>query len=572
MVKKISILLVLLSILSATYAQNSTKQKKNNSTSKKTTEVTTAKGLSPKATALLGDLVLLNHPLSMDDFDMMKKYGMELIEGYVCVPVVATLKENVSIDTLFTMGLPVKSIVDKSVLIDVPVMEYVNVARLGFAEKITLSCELSETQRKRLMTLSDTTELSNKQKEEIRYENMVERVKNYYNPEQGFFQKAYTDAGDPHFMIEDKKGNFTFGIGGNVHFTMFYDYLGSVDGLDFTTTNISVPTDYAPHFGLTSGSTKLNFRATGNVGKRKLFAFIEMGVGTSSNNITIRHAYASYAGFTIGHTWSLFMDLSAGARTVDLEGPNTQISRRHPLIAYTLPLGDKWHMAFSAEAPSLAYVFGGTDLSVEEEYQAAPDIVVHAKYKGDIGHVQMGAIFRTLAYYYNDSEKGGRSVYRFGWGVSASGSVLIAKKCIFAGQAVLGQGIATYIQDFNSDNVKLDLLVMRDENTHGILDLAAAPVCGFYVSLQALWTSRLNSSFIYGYTNLLPIKGVRYAEDRNGFLLGSTHYAAANLFFDINPDFSIGAEFLFGLKKGTLSGEKAQGFANRFNCMLNYRF
>lgn len=572
MVKKITILLMVLSIFAVSFAQNSTKKKNNNNNSSKAkTEVSSAQGLSPKATALLSDLVLLNRPLSMEDINLMQKYGMELIEGYVCVPVVAKLKKNVTIDSLLAKGLPVKNIVDNTVQINVPVMEYVNVVRMGFAEHISLACECTDEQRKMLSSLSDTTELTKKQKEEIRYNNMVERVKNFYNPEQGYFQKAFTDAGDPHFMIEDKKGNFTFGIGGNVHFTMFYDYYGSVDGKDFTTTNIPVPTDYAPHFGFTLGASKLNFRATGNVGKRKLFAFIELGVTTASNNITLRHAYVSYAGLTIGHTWSLFMDLGAGGRTVDLEGPNTQISIRHPLIAYTLPLGKKWHLAFSAEAPSLAYVFGGKKY-VQEEFQAAPDFVIHAKYKGELGHIQMGAIFRTLAYYYNDPVKGGRSEYRFGWGVAASGSVLIAKKCIFAGQAVVGQGIATYIQDFNSDNAKLDLLIMRNATTDEILDLATAPMCGFYLSVQALWTSRLNSSFIYGYTNLLPYKGVRYGADDNGFLLECTHYAAANLFFDINPDLSIGGEFLFGLKKGTLNGNAAQGFANRFNCMINYKF
>ena len=84
--------------------------------------------------------------------------------------------------------------------------------------------------------------------------------------------------------------------------------------------------------------------------------FIEFGAGTSGNAINLRHAYFSYGGLTVGQTWSLFMDLSAGSETVDLEGPNTQISSRHPLIAYTLPLGKSWKIACSAEMPSLSMI------------------------------------------------------------------------------------------------------------------------------------------------------------------------------------------------------------------------
>lgn len=575
--KKLSVLILILFCgLMATYGQSKSPQKK--SSSSHTTKSVTANGLSPKSTALLSDLVLLNRPLTIQDVDLMQKYGMELIEGYLCVPVIATLKDSISVDSLIELNFPVELQNGQNVLVNVPVMSYVDFARCGLFEYLQLKSEGSLNNMKGIS--QDVFENIDSTYKQQAFDEMIERLKSYYNPEEGFFQKVYTDGGGPHFTIADNKGNFKFAIGGNVHFTMFLDVYGTVDGNDFTTTNIFVPTDKNPHFGITAGSTKLNFKAEGKVGKRNMVGFIEMGVSSASGGIILRHAYVSYCGLTVGHTWSQFMDLAAGARTVDLEGPNTQISIRHPLIAYTLPIGKHWHLAASAELPSLSYIFATNQHVAEEEFQAIPDFVIHAKYKDDNWHLQAGAIFRELAFFYNDPVLGNMNPQkRFGWGTTVSGSVLVAKKVMFSGQFVFGQGIASYIQDFA--NAKVDLVYMRDKNIQDPTrntDLKTPFMCGFYAALQAFWTHRLNSSFIYGYTNLLPIKDVEYGylSDGGTFtnFLSETHYAAVNLFFDINADLSIGAEYLFGMKKmrGYDGNPNQQGVANRIDFMLNYSF
>ena len=421
-----------------------------------------------------------------------------------------------------------------------------------------------------------TTDTVNKKET---YDEMLERIRSYYTPQQGFFLKAFTDKGDPHFMITDDKGNFKFGIGGNVHFTFFYDVYGSVDDKAFTTAVIPVPTDYANQIGFSMGGSKLNFRASGKMGNKTMAGFIEFGAGTSGNAINLRHAYFSYGGLTVGQTWSLFMDLSAGAETVDLEGPNTQISSRHPLIAYTLPIGKSWKIAASAEMPSLSYVFdkavGSTTVSsIEEEYQNLPDFVIQSKYKWNNGHVQVGAIYRNLTYYnFNTATGEGNTERRQGWGVSASGSLLIAKKCIFSGQYFIGKGIASYVNDLAAAHV--DLVAITDKVT-GEKDMETVPMTGFYVSLQALWSARLSSSFIYGYTHLLKSDNYIYG-DKDRFL-NSTHYAAVNLFWEINSDLKIGAEYLFGMKdlqyygSAPVDNSSLYGMANRLDFMLNYSF
>ena len=93
---------------------------------------------------------------------------------------------------------------------------------------------------------------------------------------------------------------------------------------------------------------------------------------------------------------------------------------------------------------------------------------------------------------------------------------------------------------------------------------------------RPLWSARFSSSFIYGYTNLLQNKDYIYGtSDR---FLTSTHYAAANLFWEIHPDLTIGAEYLFGMKNLQYYGSEPvdkstlNGIANRLDFMLNYSF
>ena len=573
----ISVLLMSVAVMSVN-AQTKKKSTASNKSKTSSTQIC-ADGLSPKATALLSDLVLLNRPLTMEDMSLMKKYEMELVNGAVCVPLAVKLKDTIDVKKLVNLGMPVSRFSGQYVLVEVPVGTYVSFVQMGVTDEVKLKSEANQHLLSSMQDAhADTTAIAKvpTTARDGAYERMIGLIKDYYNPEQGFFQKAYTDEDDPHFMIEDKKDNFKFGIGGNIHFAMFYDYCGSVPTGEFTTSDIPIPTEYSNQFGLTAGSTKLNFRAIGKVGGKALLGFFEFGVGATGKNITMRHAYVSYAGFTVGHTWSRFMDLAAGCRTVDLEGPNMQISVRHPLIAYTYNFGqNRYELSASVEMPALSYLFNFQNKVVDEQFQPLPDFALHFKYKSDLGHVQVGAIFRDLAFSSNldttlVSVDRPRITYnRFGWGVSLSGSVFMGKRCIFSGQAVIGQGIASYIQDF--DAVKIDFVETYNVNSEAV-DLVATPMTGFYAALQVLWTKRLNSSFIYGHTRVLPIANVQYGKD-NDFQY-ATHYAAVNLFWDINNDLSIGGEFLFGMNvhKVKETGEKIGGMANRFNFMVNYSF
>lgn len=399
------------------------------------------------------------------------------------------------------------------------------------------------------------------------YSNPIES----YNPERGYFQKAFTDKGDPRFMIADSKDNFRFGVGGAAHITAFYDFLGLMDDNTFTTWNIPVPTaTQSGHIGIGIGGTKINFKSVGRIGKHDLVAFIEMGFGTADYIPRLRHAYVSFNGVTIGHTYSLFMDLAAGAKTVDLEGPNTQIAMAHPLIAYTQPIGRHWTVAASAEMPSLNI---DTGFYYKEVYQKVPDFAMHVVWKNKIGHLQLAGLMRTFFY----EGKAGQNpnsddvlMHRFGWGVAFSGNVMFSKKCFISFQTVYGKGIAKYIQDLSSANI--DIVRYRNIGIIGgnFSDLNAVPMLGGYLAFQYDWTPHITTSVVYGHTRL-----VRAIDKQFNCDFHYTHYAALNVFWNINQYCTIGAEGLYGMRSNIDFDNTASspvGHAGRFDVMFMYSF
>ena len=69
-----------------------------------------------------------------------------------------------------------------------------------------------------------------------------------YVPELGYFQKAYRDDSDLRFMITDKDGRFSLGVGGTVHMGTFYDFDGAMEGNAFSPGEIAIPMDRTGHF------------------------------------------------------------------------------------------------------------------------------------------------------------------------------------------------------------------------------------------------------------------------------------------------------------------------------------
>ena len=397
------------------------------------------------------------------------------------------------------------------------------------------------------------------------------KTDNDYNPELGYFQKAHTDLDDPRFMFTDNTGNFVFGVGATFHMTGYFDFAGSIDDYTFKPSLISIPTDDSKHLGFTMSNTEFHIKAKSYLGKHKFIAYMQINNKAKewgTNDIRLTQAYISWNNFSVGRTYSFFMDLEAGAMTVDMQGANGELSRTHCLIGYTLPFRDKWTFAVAAEEPSF------NDVSTDEygvgvDFQKTPDVAMHLKYKGEIGHVQLGGLLRLMAYY---STKGdgpqpdSKTFYEPGFGVSLSGKICATPWLNFSAQLTGGTGISPYINDLDDLNVFFGLI--NDLNPEGYRQLRTVPVEAGYVTATVNWTEKLCSAFLYGFTYVNKPKDMSLLSD-----LKTSQYFATNLFWHISPYLFVGAEYLHGYKTVyAREGNLDHAHANRIDATITYRF
>jgi hypothetical protein len=136
--------------------------------------------------------------------------------------------------------------------------------------------------------------------------------------------------------------------------------------------------------------------------------FIEMDLYTNtgneiisnSTNPRIRHAFVKYKGFTVGQTWTTFMNTSALAEAADFGGP---------LVA----------AAFIRQG-QIRYTNGGFQVAIENpesdkgdsSQDSVPDVIAKYTFKGDWGNVSVAGLARQL------NTAGGESESAFGYGVA----------------------------------------------------------------------------------------------------------------------------------------------------------
>ena len=384
-----------------------------------------------------------------------------------------------------------------------------------------------------------------------------------YNPEQGYFQKANTDKGDPRFMVANENETFKFGIGGFVRVVAFSDFNGSIPDNDFITSLIPIPTDHYGQFRIFANQSRINFKVVGKVKKHTIVSFIEGNFAGTNNAFKLRHAYVSLFGLTVGQTWSTFMDLQAGPPTIDGEGPNNQIAIRHPMIRYTYYYKDKFHVAVAAEFSEILMDDLPNDpFKVYNQPQRVPDLVTHFKYQGKVGHVQLGAVLRFMNY--GDSTQTKKSVFVPGGGLSLSGTFNLWKNAMLYYQFDGGKGIASYIQDLSVFN--LDLL----PTFSGTQKMNTAWMYGGYLGLQQYWTKKLHSNAVYGITRLsAPTGNNGFFEQYLPWYYKYGQYLAINTIWNFFDFASTGVELIWG-ERTNLNREK--GHAHRVNLLLRYDF
>jgi hypothetical protein len=209
-----------------------------------------------------------------------------------------------------------------------------------------------------------------------------------------------------------------------------------------------------------------------------VMGFIEMdfinsaqGNEVISNSVAprLRHAFVKYKNFTVGQTWSTFMNTSALAETLDFAGPAMgEVFVRHTQVRYTN---------------------GGLQLSLEnpESYKgdpdedSIPDFVARYNFKGDWGNVSVAGLARQL------NSAGGDSESALGYSIAAR--INTVGKDDFRFQYSGGE-VGRYVGVVAAT----DFAIVNSVQTNKVEETNA-----YLVAYRHFWTEDTRSTLAYGH-------------------------------------------------------------------------
>jgi len=342
---------------------------------------------------------------------------------------------------------------------------------------------------------------------------------------------------------------------GSVRANAYYDFTGMPSTEGFMPYDIPVGENAID--GLSSvyaGARQSRIGVEGNANTRvgKIKTYIEVDFASRSESLLrLRHAYAEWNFFKVGYSWSTFMDNASLPTTVDFEGPNSSLSKRHGIIRYERKYGKSSIAGISLESPQSDYYNPADSLLENKSKQSNFDIAGRYKYFNKLGHVQLAGILRRIQYL-NQTKMD----VLYGWGVLLSTDINLNEKNILFGQYSTGQGIANYYVGF-SDR-QLDAVY---DPLLGKMSLKA--ISGGFVTYSHIFNPLWKFSFTSGISR---IKEKDFEPDDT---FKSSRYFAANVFFNPIETIRLGFEVTSGAR---INLDNQQGNSTRIAFLANFDF
>ena len=362
-------------------------------------------------------------------------------------------------------------------------------------------------------------------------------------------------------FADDEAPTTTYKFGGYAKFdAMFSDYSDATpDG-----NSLMRQFYYAPQIPIGDGTgssdmtadfqareSRINFRAdTTTAGGDKITAFLEMDflthgdgneVVSNSYSPRLRHAFIKYNKWTLGQTWSTFMDVSVLPEALDFVGPAESTTFiRQSMIRYT-----SGNLELAAENPQ-TFVSGGT-----RDRSTVPDLIARYTFKLDGGsYVRVAGLVRSIKVGSAASQ-----VDETGFGVSASAKFKFGSGDDLRAMVTAGDGVGRYI----GLGFVLDGYI---DDTTGQIETADA--LAWFVSYRHLWDSKWRSNIMYGATS------VDYTDDlQAGAFNDNASSFHANLIYNVLPKLDVGAELIWG-EREVVNG--TDGDFTRFQVSAKYAF
>jgi len=203
--------------------------------------------------------------------------------------------------------------------------------------------------------------------------------------------------------VEISTAGSTMTVGGQIRLDAAYNNPGGPSDYGMGTSAIPSPAAAQGERGLFSmqaRSSRFWFRTDTPVGSDALRTLIEIDFWGSagnervsnSHNIRLRHAYAEYAGFTVGQTYSTFMHSGNTPNVISDAAGDMYV--RQPLIRYTRPF-DKGDVQIALEQPETTLTdINGNQVAPNDD--RFPDLTAKLTWHPDWGQLMFSGLLRQL--------------------------------------------------------------------------------------------------------------------------------------------------------------------------------
>ena len=342
---------------------------------------------------------------------------------------------------------------------------------------------------------------------------------------------------------------------GSARVNGFYDFAGMKSTEGLLPYDIPVGADDIP--GLSSvyigaRQSRLGVEGSANTKVGKIKTYIEVDFASANQSyLRLRHAYAEWNFWKLGYTWSTFMDNASLPQTVEFEGPNSSLSKRHGLIRYERKLKDQNILGISIESPTADY-YNPADTSINNaSKQRNFDLATRYKYFNKMGHIQVAGILRQI-----DVFQDGRMEVKHGWGILLSSTIHIDEKNQINAQYSIGKGIAYYYVGFS--NRQLDAVYNPNTN-----NMVLKGIYGGFIN----YSYNFNPSWIFSVIG--GISQIKDEEFEPGDTFKSSQYYGANVFYNPIETISLGLEATYGSRKNI---DNHTGNATRISMLAKFDF
>lgn len=340
-------------------------------------------------------------------------------------------------------------------------------------------------------------------------------------------------------------------IGGYAKLDAIADARAAGDEDQFVTSSIPVGSAHrdASNFNLHAKQTRFSFEARRPTSRGNLRFYLENDFFGSSDGyqFRLRHAYGQLGNTYAGYGYSSFMDADSLPDTLDFAGPGGAGYLLVAGIHHSFGLGKGNTLTVAAQDPD-SQLAGTTDDTIA--VNRLPDVTLTARMERDWGHLQLGAVARSLGY---DGDQ--QDDRRFGGGAQLSGSASVGERDLLLFGLLGGKGLARYTADLTGSG--LDAVIGLDGRLH------ALSLQGGFVGYTHYWSPMWRSNLIYG--QLTMARNAALAADA----FRQSRYGVFNLIWSPAPSWTMGMELLYGQLE---QQDGQRGDTMRLQGSLQYNF